>query len=784
MSWQIPVFGVRHLSPMGAWQLRAWLDRLRPEVVLIEGLDDATPLLDDITHRDTRPPIAILAYTDALPVRTLLYPLADYSPEYQAMAWARKNRVRVEFIDLPSAIFLGLQDAEFNRLSRAESADEATAPEGEAEAEKDQAEAEPGPRLSVYERCARLAGESDYETYWERHFEHNAAPDSYYGTLREFGRNLRALEADDPRAADDPRWLAENLVREAYMRRRIAATLASGVAPDKVVAIVGAFHADALHGDLPAMSDAELARLPRRSSQLTLMPYSYFRLSSQSGYGAGNAAPAYFELLWQSLNAGGLAELPMVYLSQVARHMREHGMPRSTAEVIDCVRLAQTLAAMRNGLAPTLADLRDAAVTLLGQGEVLPVRDALAAADIGAAIGSLPKGVSRTSLQADFEREMARLKLDKYKTPAVQELALDLRENRQAKTAAAAFLDLGRSTFFHRLRILNIGFAQPLPSQQHNATWAEAWKLAWTPECEITLVEAVLLGETVELACADRFASRLADCHDLPTAAALVHDACLCGLMPAMDSARQRLQAIAATSSDFPPIAQAAWQLSRVVRYGDVRQFDARPLLPLIDQLFTEAALALFPGATCDDAAMPAYLEAIDVCNRVGLENHELVDEALWIAQLQRLADADDRNATLSGYACALLLERGLIANDDLGREVVRRLSPGVPADLGAGWFEGLSQRNRYALLGRQVLWQQLADYVAALDDEHFPRALVFLRRAFATFSPREKRQIAENLAEYWGVNADATAELLEAPLSADEQAKLDTLNDFDFDDL
>src|SRR5439155_363240 len=65
-----------------------------------------------------RPPIAILAYTDAVPVRTLVYPVARYSPEYQAMVWADENDVRVEFIDLPSDIFLGLQDLEAERLDR------------------------------------------------------------------------------------------------------------------------------------------------------------------------------------------------------------------------------------------------------------------------------------------------------------------------------------------------------------------------------------------------------------------------------------------------------------------------------------------------------------------------------------------------------------------------------------------------------------------------------------------------------------------------------------------
>src|SRR2546422_4589173 len=86
--WRIHVFGVRHLSPTGAWHLRRFLDRIRPKVVLLEGLADADSLTTHITRKGTRPPIAILAYTDSVPVRTLVYPVARYSPEFQALAWA------------------------------------------------------------------------------------------------------------------------------------------------------------------------------------------------------------------------------------------------------------------------------------------------------------------------------------------------------------------------------------------------------------------------------------------------------------------------------------------------------------------------------------------------------------------------------------------------------------------------------------------------------------------------------------------------------------------------
>jgi hypothetical protein len=773
VSAGVHVFGVRHLSPGGAWHLRATLDAVRPKVVLIEGLSDADALIPDLTRSGTKPPVAILAYTDSVPVRTLVYPLATYSPEYQALVWAKENKARVEFIDLPSDVFLGLQDVEMERmLKQRERAEQEQTPDQPASPAW-----RPEPERSVYDRIAERSGEADYDTYWERRFEHNLSPGSYKAAAYAHGHALR----DEP---DPPVWRAENLVREAFMRRRIREVLDDGAKPEQVLAVVGAFHAPVLGPDLPAMTDDELGRLRRRSSKLTLMPYSYFKLSSQSGYGAGNHAPAYFERVWEQINAGGLDELPHHYLSEVVRHLRGAGTHRSTAEVIEGVRLARTLAALHDGAAPTLADLQDAAVTLVGHGEKSTVAEALQHVNVGTAIGELPKGVVRTSIQEDFDRLMARLKLEKYKKTVAEELELDLRENRHVKTADAAFLDLSRSTFFHRLRVLGVEFAKPLPTRQQAATWAERWKLQWDPNCEIALVEAVLLGETVELATGFKFKQLLEAATGIEQAADIVKDACQCGLAKSMDLARARLQELSAVSSDLKAIAHAAAQLSQVTRYGDVRKFDPSPLLPLIDELFVQGALALHAAAACDNTAAKDLVVSIDELNRVSLEHHERVEGELWVERLRKLSDADDRNPLLSGYACAVLLERGLMATEDLAREVSRRLSPGIPADLGAGWFEGLSKRNRAALLARQPLWAELAGYVQSLDDDQFKRAIVFLRRAFGGFAPHQKRQICENLAEHWGVNADAAKEALQAPLSEAEEQKLSELSEFNFDDV
>ena len=70
------------------------------------------------------------------------------------------------------------------------------------------------------------------------------------------------------------------------------------------------------------------------------------------------------------------------------------------------------------------------------------------------------------------------------------------------------------------------------------------------------------------------------------------------------------------------------------------------------------------------------------------------------------------------------------------------------------------------------------------LNDKEFKRALLFLRRAFADFSPMEKEQIGENLGEIWQVNPEQVSEVLGGTLTEDAMEMLEGLEDFDFGDI
>ncbi len=710
-----------------------------------------TPLMRHIANPESVPPIAMLAYTRELPVRTILYPLAEYSPEYQAIVWAVKNRAECRFIDLPAGTFLALQSVQTEGRN-------ATG--------------------SVYDKLDQLSGEDDHETFWEHTIEHSCREDAYLRGAREFGIQLRELTE----GADGD--YAENIVREAFMKREIQHAIGEGFSPENIVVVTGAYHVQGLMSDTPPMSDDELKNLPTLEAEQTLMPYSYYRLSSRSGYGAGNKAPAYYGLLWEGLQAGDLGHVTYSYLSRIAAWQRNYGNPVSAAEVIEASRLAAELARIHGYEIPSLRDLRDAATTCMGHGKFSEIAMAVADTEIGTHIGALPEGVSRTSIQEDFYRLLRDLRLEKYKSMVVETLSLDLREKLTVKSEKSANIDLERSFFLHRMRVLDIHFGQLGVSKQDRATWAEEWQLRWTPEVEIEIVESALRGDTVAQAASFALKERLEpETSGITEAAGVIEDAFLCGMPEAVAYATGALQRLAVDAAAIHDIAVTANRLSGVLRYGSIRKLDPTPLEPVLSQLFLRGCLLMANSCLCDNNAVRPIIAAMDHLNTVTL-HHNFLDTAQWLAVLRHIADRDDLNPKASGFAAAILLERGEFTDSHLETQVQKRLSCGTPADLGASWFEGLSLKNRYALIARLTLWRKLGEYLDTLADEEFKRALVFLRRAFADFTAKEKSDIAENLGEVWGVNKEQVSEIINTPVSGEEKQLLDSLNDFDFDDI
>ena len=739
-------FGIRHFSPAGAYFVRQFLDKIKPDLVLIEGPADFDFLIDDIVSKKLVPPFAIMAYTKEAPIDTILYPFAEYSPEYQAILWARENNKECRFFDLESDTMLG-----FGRTDDDTKDEEIISKEPE-----------------------KNKSDVDMEGFWERNLEQSENMDAYRAGSALFGESLRK----DTKSYD--KSFARDIIRESFMKRKIEEYIKKGFDTEKIVAITGAFHTSAIENLEGAMSDKEYKELVRRESNVTLMPYSYYRLSKRTGYGAGNAAPAYYELLWQGFLSVDITLHERKYLSSLAKYMREHGGIVSSAQVIEATRLARELAVIRGGSVPTLEDLKDASITCMGGGSFGEMAMGFAETDIGKKIGSVPQDAMQTSIQSDFTLKLKQLKLEKYKELVDTPLQLDLRENLRVKSEESAFLDLNRSFFLYRLVVLGIDFAKIKKSNQDNATWAENWILQWTPEAEIQIVESVLKGDTIVDAVAFVLSEKLSEATKISEIAEVIEDAFNCGLPKIVEGAKRSLDEMANGTIAMCDIADTVSKLSNMISFGDIRKLDREPLVPIVKRLCIRASLMLVGESACDDIAAATLADDIQKIHSVFMMQ-DFLDESFWFDKLIELSNRDDLNTKISGLATAILLDAGKIDELTLRMEVSRRLSMGMPAELGANWFAGLSMRNHYALIGRLTLWESLSEYLDTLDEEEFRRSVVFLRRAFVEYSAKEKDMIAENLGEIWGLNAQAVSEIINSEI---KEVDTEILEDFDFGDF
>ena len=684
------VFGIRHHGPGSARGLLSALRGMRPDAVLVEGPPDAEGVLPLMASSEMKPPVALLVYPSDVPHDATYYPFAEFSPEWQALRYALGRGVTARFVDLPRSLD----------------------PDGEDQASE--------MREDPIGLLAGAAGYEDRELWWERQVEQRRYATDLFDAIFEAMAALR--EGYEP-----PSHEAR---REAYMRREIRRAIKEG--HEKVAVVCGAWHAPALQPGEHSVKadDALLKGLKRRKTSATWIPWTTGRLSYRSGYGAGIASPGFYEHLWNSPDGN----VSTRWLSHIARLLRSEGIDASVANVVEAVRVADTLAAVRDLPAPGLDELREAALATLCGGETEKldlIRDKL---EIGEKLGEVPAETPTVPLQRDLERLQKRLRLK----PSAEEriLDLDLRE----ETGRA------RSEVLHRLRLIGIDWGEPRAVSGKSGTFHELWAVRWHPELSVALIEANVWGNTVENAAISHL-RHLAEDADLPRLTALL-DAAILARLPG-DAVDYLLGLVrdSAASADAGHLMEALPPLAQVARYGDVRGTEATSVLPVVDALF-ERALVSLPGACAaldDDAAweMAGNIGGVEGCVNL-LDRPDMARR--WRAVLRPLAENDGVHALVRGWCCRLLLEAGELDEGGLRRLAGLALSPAAPAPEAAAWVEGALRGSGLVLLHQDGLWRALDLWITSLDPETFTAMLPLVRRAFSGFESPERRAMGEKV--------------------------------------
>lgn len=733
------LLGVRHHGPGSARAVRAALDAARPRVVLIEGPPEADALIPLAADEEMRPPVALLAHAVDEPGRSAFWPLAEFSPEWVAIRWALDHEVPARFIDLPATHTLVWErDAEAGSEGEGEDAGPAEPGERSAEpgegsgAEEAQAPTVADVRVDPLAVLAEAAGYDDPERWWEDVVEHRGVGErdafAPFVVLEEAMGALREVYGTGGHDRD--------LVREAYMRLQVRA--AQREFGDAVAVVCGAWHVPALRQKAAVSVDRALLKgLPKAKVDMTWVPWTHRRLARVSGYGAGIDSPGWYGHLFSA------PDRPVErWLTKVAGLLRDEDRLVSSAHVIEAVRLAETLAAMRGRPLPGLSETTDAVRAVMCEGSDVPlalVHDRLVVGDV---LGEVPRSAPAVPLQRDLDRIQRRLRL---KPEALErELELDLRKE----------TDAGRSRLLHRLRLLGVEWGDPAASRGSTGTFRETWRLRWEPELSVRVAEAGVWGTTVLAAATAKAEADAVAAQGLAEVTALAERCLLAELPDALPTVMRILADRAALDTDVGHLAQALPALVRSLRYGDVRGTDTSALAEVAAGLAERIFVGLPPACAALDAdaaeEMRRHVDAVH--GAVGLLGDASAPghgdlRVRWRSVLRVLSGRDTVPGVVRGRAVRLLLDEGELGQDEAARLMGLVLSPGTaPAD-GAAWIEGFvggGSGGGMLLVHDERLLGLVDAWLTGVPAEAFTDVLPLLRRTFSAYEPGVRRTLGE----------------------------------------
>ncbi|MGW6273445.1 DUF5682 family protein [Streptomyces sp. NPDC055060] len=755
------LLGVRHHGPGSARAVRAALDAGAPRVVLIEGPPEADGLVALAADEGMRPPVALLAHVVDEPGRSAFWPLADFSPEWVAIKWAAEAGVPVRFMDLPAAHSLARDEAK--------------------EGPEDAAEGEPGEpgssdgadvdavRIDPLAVLAETAGYDDPERWWEDVVEHRGSGEDAFAPFDALGEAMGALREEYGAGGYD-----RDLVREAYMRIQLRSAQREFGADD-VAVVCGAWHVPALRQKVTVAADRALLKgLPKVKVDMTWVPWTHRRLARSSGYGAGIASPGWYGHLFSA------PDRPVErWLTKVARLFRDEDRMVSSAHVIEAVRLADTLAAMRGRPLPGLSETTDAIRAVMCEGSDVPlslVHDKLVVGDV---LGEVPDSAPAVPLQRDLTRLQRKLRLKPE--ALVRDLELDLRKD----------TDAARSRLLHRLRLLGIGWGEPAESRGSTGTFRETWRLRWEPELSVRVAEAGIWGTTVQAAATARAESDAVGARALADVTALAERCLLAELPDALPVVMRVLADRAALDADVGHLAQALPALVRSLRYGDVRGTDTAALGEVAVGLAERVFVGLPPACAGldQDAALEmrghvdAVHQAVGLLGELGagpvgpevsvgpvgpvdpLGPRETVGSGgdgapdqrasplggdirgRWYSVLRVLGERDSIAGVVRGRCVRILMDGGALAEGEAARFMGLALSRGTEPAEAAAWIEGFvggGSGGGMLLVHDERLLGLVDEWLTGVPDRAFTDVLPLLRRTFSAYEPGVRRTLGE----------------------------------------
>ncbi|MEO1262625.1 MAG: DUF5682 family protein [Bacteroidota bacterium] len=741
------LLGIRHHGPGSTKAMLKALVANPPDVIVIEAPADGEGLLEFVSmsagsrqsgQSSTQfteslaeenhpsipniliPPISALIYNPKDIRQAIYLPFTEFSPEWQAILFARKHNIPIRFMDLPMSISFALDEKEKNIIQR------------KMEVEEKWTDEEIRFRKDPMGFLAHLAGYTDSERWWEVMFESPDNETDIFVAIEEMTTELREFKEETPRTQQ----------REAFMRQTLRKVQKEGFG--NIAVVCGAWHVPALT-DLKKYKvshDAALLKgIKKIRTTATWIPWSYDRMTFDSGYGSGVISPAWYELLFSQKDQAALR-----WMINVARLFRKEDLDASSAHVIEAIRLAETLAAMRGLSVPGIDELKEAAVTTICEGSAEKLELIEQQLITGKKVGHVPDSVPTVPLQSDILKTIKSARMREYWENTEEQWLKGVdKDGRPNGIELRKDIDLMKSHLLHRLLLLDIpwGSLVDLDRYQTAGVQKEYWKMQWAPEFAIRIIEMGAWGNTVEEACLKFLRKKTDETDALPALTALVKKSLNADLPAAFDHLLKKLEDLAALATDVYHLMDALPPLVQIVKYGNTRGTDVSTVEKVVQHLVPRICIGL-PGAVTnldEESSEDAFKRIQNVHRAIGLLDVASFNQQ-WHQALARIAAAKQVNGLITGGCTRILLDKKIISETEGAARMRYALSRSVAPLPAAQWLEGFLVGSGTVLLHNHVLWNLLDEWISELNEENFSEVLAVLRRTFSKFTPPERQRM------------------------------------------
>lgn len=741
-------FPIRHHSPSCSYHVKKAIEQYKPEVILVEGVEEENTLVDIIGDEKNICPIATYhSYKDSKgnigeedETYKIYMPYMESSPELVALRTAREKGIEFRFIDMPLAYHF-LEDNKITDFSKYEE--------------------ENFIKNKYIKILCEKEGCGSFNELWEKLFElnyHDKSHETFVKEILTFCILSREMAAGNE----------SNILREKYMKDRIN-EYSKG---KRTLVITGGFHTISIVN----MEETFEKPFEFEKEDVNSYPlaYSYKSLDALWGYGSGMPYPYYYDLIYTRPNE--YEQIANEFFIETIGTLRKNGEGISTADGIEAMYMAEELRKFRSKNNIGIYEILEGATSAFIKGEYTLVNSTPLDIIRGKLSGDRVGYINSTLVPPiinDFRKKAQELGFEFTKLNK-KEIKLDFYRNSK---------DRERSKFLHQCDTIGIKFATlkksvDLLDEESRGVRNEVWTLSWSPNIDADLLHLSSDGQSMDELTENLINKRIKRSVKAYEVCDLLKTSYYCGLEKSTLNIIKSFEGVIEDEHSFTSCTRAIKTLYFLYKIESLLDINDREnIFSFIKKLYikSEYLLSTTESVSIDEGLLFAY--GLNTMYTISINDDLDLDTSNYIDVLKNL---NIDNPYIRGVISGIMYKMQVSSVEEIINEM-KAYGFGTEKYLVGEFLSGLFKFTREILLANREFINEIDKVIGKFDKENFLILLPKLRGVFNEYSPIEKRKIGRNLEELYGVSEGEITIVegidefsLEWAIDIDKRAKLE----------